>query len=323
MVKPVDSLPPSLKRPLNFWQFWGAFWKFSRPHTIIGTTCSLIGVYGVAIALFKAEITAENFLTQPSFLIQVFLTWLACICGNIYIVGLNQIEDVEIDQINKPHLPIASGEFSRNFALGLVAITGNLALVMAWFLSPYLLGMVGLSLAIGTAYSLPPIRLKRFPFWAAFCIFGVRGLVVNLGLYLHACFSLGQPLKLSAPILLLTVFILIFTVAIAIFKDIPDLEGDRQYNITTFTLKLGKKAVFNLSVGILGFCYLGMAIAGVLQPPQMNAFRLILIHTLAFIVLLWRMRSVDLEEKTSIAKSYQFIWKLFFLEYLLFPLTCL
>ena len=34
---------------------------------------------------------------------------LALLCGNGYIVGINQIYDVDIDIVNKPFLPIASG----------------------------------------------------------------------------------------------------------------------------------------------------------------------------------------------------------------------
>ena len=32
----------------------------------------------------------------------------ALLCGNAYIVGINQIYDVKIDEINKPNLPIAA-----------------------------------------------------------------------------------------------------------------------------------------------------------------------------------------------------------------------
>ena len=35
---------------------------------------------------------------------------LALLCGNGYIVGINQIYDVDIDTINKPFLPVAAGE---------------------------------------------------------------------------------------------------------------------------------------------------------------------------------------------------------------------
>jgi homogentisate phytyltransferase/homogentisate geranylgeranyltransferase len=37
----------------------------------------------------------------------------------------------------------------------------------------------------------------------------------------------------------------------------------------------------------------------------------------------WRSQKVDLQEKEAIAQFYQFIWKLFFLEYLIFPTACL
>ena len=32
---------------------------------------------------------------------------------NVSIVGLNQLYDVEIDKINKPYLPLASGEMTQ------------------------------------------------------------------------------------------------------------------------------------------------------------------------------------------------------------------
>ena len=44
----------------------------------------------------------------------VALAW-ATVCAilvNIYVTGLNQITDVDIDKINKPYLPIAAGHLS-------------------------------------------------------------------------------------------------------------------------------------------------------------------------------------------------------------------
>lgn len=38
---------------------------------------------------------------------------LALLCGNGYIVGINQIYDVSIDVVNKPFLPVASGADSH------------------------------------------------------------------------------------------------------------------------------------------------------------------------------------------------------------------
>lgn len=307
-----------------------AFWKFSRPHTIIGTSLSVLALYLIAIAESR-----HSLFPLPSFL---FLTLLACLCGNVYIVGLNQLEDVDIDRINKPGLPLASGEFSRRQGVAIVLAMGILAIAIAALQSPYLLAMVGISLLIGTAYSLPPIRLKRFPFWASLCIFTVRGIIVNLGLFLHfnslfphspsvirhSPFVIhNSPFAIPPSVWALTAFVVVFTFAIAIFKDVPDMEGDRQYNISTFTLKLGQQKIFNLARWVITASYVGMILAGFARLPGVNSPFLISTH-LALLGILWfRSFQVDLGDKFSISRFYQFIWKLFFLEYLLFPIACL
>ncbi len=316
------SPPASTSSPLNLFQqpinWLYALWKFCRPHTIIGTSFSVWALYPVALRATEAHLTVGSFE-------QLLGSWIACLCGNVYIVGLNQLEDVEIDQINKPHLPIAAGEFSRRQAQLIIAVSGILALLLAGFLGPWLFLMVSISLAIGTAYSLPPVRLKQFPFWAAVCIFSVRGAIVNLGLFLHFSWMLqGKAVMMPTPaVWALTLFILVFTFAIAIFKDIPDMEGDKQYNITTFTIRLGKPAVFNLARWVITTCYLGMMVAGWLLSTSVNPFFLGVTHLAALILLWWRSYNIDLQDKSAIASCYQFIWKLFFLEYLLFPIACL
>ena len=292
-----------------------SFWKFSRPHTVIGTSLSVLALYFISIATTSNNITLIN-------LEQMLAVWLACICGNIYIVGLNQLYDVEIDRINKPELPLASGKFTISQGKLIVGTTGILGLIVAALSGGWLLTTVAVSLLIGTAYSTPPIRLKQFPFWAAFCILTVRGVVVNLGLFLHYGDKLNGREVLNPYVWTLTLFILLFTVAIAIFKDVPDLEGDRKYNINTFTLVIGKPAVFNLSRVVITVCYFGMMIAGLFWLTSLNVRFFVASHVLLLGLLWWRSRDVNLEEKSAIADFYQFIWQLFFLEYLLFPIAC-
>lgn len=288
-----------------------SLWKFSRPHTIVGTSLSIIGVYLIAVVNGDR---LNAYAIAP-----ILLPWIACLCGNVYIVGLNQLEDVEIDKINKPHLPIAAGEFSYLQAQQIVAVTGTLAILLSSAGSFWLFATVAISLAIGTAYSVPPVRLKRFPFWASFCILSVRGAIVNLGLFLH--FNDGVPVPPS--VWALTAFVIVFTFAIAIFKDIPDIEGDKQFNISTFTIELGKEAVFNLARWVVTICYLAMAIAGISGVVGVNSTFLIVTHLLILAVFWGRSFATDLDVKSSIYSCYQFIWKLFFLEYLLFPVACM
>ena len=296
-----------------------AFWKFSRPHTIYGTSLSVLGIYLISIALTNSEFPFPNSYS----LLSVIGAWVACLSGNVYIVGLNQLQDVDIDKINKPHLPVASGEFTQRTGEIIVIATGILALGLSWLLGPFLFAMVGISLAIGTAYSLPPIRLKRFPFWAAICIFSVRGAIVNLGLFLHFSWVLQAQQSIPPAVWTLTWFILVFTIAIAIFKDIPDMEGDRKFNITTFTINLGKVTVFNLSRWLLTICYAGMILVGLLDFTQVNSIFLIVVHSAILAFMWWQTQQTDLQDKSSITSAYRFIWKLFYLEYLVFPISCL
>ncbi len=290
-------------------------WKFSRPHTIIGTSLSVFALFAIAIATTHPNISAIG-------VVQLFGTWIACLLGNVYIVGLNQLYDVEIDRVNKPDLPLASGGLSIAQGKWIVGLTGILSIVIAACLGTWLLGTVGLSLAIGTAYSLPPIRFKQYPLLAAFCILTVRGCIVNLGLFLHFNRVLTGVDMIPPSVWVLTLFILVFTVAIAIFKDVPDLEGDRQYQIQTFTISLGKLNVFKLTRWAITIAYLGTIAAGIWIAPTINVWFLVISHLGLLGLLWWRSQDIDLEQKESIADFYQFIWKLFFFEYLLFPIAC-
>lgn len=319
-ISPKKS-PPSQPATKSSWLY--AFWKFSRPHTIIGTTLSAIGLFVIALSQIDRFALSDLQI--------VIWALIGCLCGNVYIVGLNQLEDVAIDQINKPQLPLASGELSRRQAQSIVAVTGILAIAIALWQGRWLLATIGLSLIIGTAYSLPPVRLKRFPFWASFCIFTVRGAIVNLGLFLHYQQQFNQPTQVSAIVWALTAFILVYTFAIAIFKDIPDLEGDRRYHIRTLTIRLGQQAVFKLARLILTLCYVSMIAAALFWPAiatEANAIVLVVSHTVAIGLLWFYSLRVDLANKhaagtISYAQFYQLIWRLFFLEYLLFPIACL
>jgi homogentisate phytyltransferase / homogentisate geranylgeranyltransferase len=294
---------------------YSQLWKFSRPHTIIGTSLSVLALWTIAIATTDPNISSIG-------AIQLFGTWIACLLGNVYIVGLNQLYDVEIDRVNKPDLPLASGGLSITQGKWIVGITGILAIAIAAGLGTWLLRTVMLSLAIGTAYSLPPIRFKQYPLLAAFCILTVRGCIVNLGLFLHFNQVLTGVDNIPPSIWVLTLFILVFTVAIAIFKDVPDLEGDRQYQIQTFTISLGKLNVFKLTRWAITIAYLGTIAAGVWIAPTINVWFLVASHLGLLGLLWWRSQNIDLDQKESIADFYQFIWKLFFFEYLLFPIAC-
>jgi len=283
-------------------------WRFSRPHTVIGTALSIIGLYAIAAAEAGAAPPAWDLLA----------TLVAGLTVNIAIVGVNQITDVEIDRVNKPFLPIAAGELSPAAAKVIVAVCTVVPLALALTQGVWETAAVTAALAIGAVYSLPPFRLKRYPVAASLCISGVRSIVVNLGVYWHFA---GQ---IDPPVIALCLFVLPFSLAIAILKDVPDIEGDRRYSIRTFTVRLGPERVFRAGLAALLIAYAGMI---VVAPPLLvdyaNPVVLAVGHALALALLLYWAKSANPRYHTKFTRFYMRVWALFFLEYAIVPIACL
>lgn len=288
------------------------FIRFSRLHTVIGTTISILALYFIALSL-------SDF--QNWHVPELLLTLVSCLGANIYIVGLNQITDVEIDRINKPYLPLASGAFSMQMGNLIILVSVTLSLLLALYIGHYLLLTVILSLILGTAYSLPPIRLKRFYFWAAFCIIAVRGLIVNLLLFLNFHFIINNRENIPLIIWLLTGVIFIYSIVIAWFKDMPDTEGDGHYRIITLSIKLGVKRVARIGMVLIILSYLTLIVLPLIRALPIQPIVFSLGHLL-LLGLFWRAsRRVDLQQQSSIFQYYQFIWILFFWEYVIFAVA--
>jgi len=300
----------------SLWSGWATgcliLWRFARPHTIYGTSASVVGLYGLAspgipVALGQLPLLGGALL--------------ACLAMNIYIVGLNQLMDVEIDRINKPWLPIAAGDLTVRQGWGIIGVCGSVGILLSWIQIPYLVLTVGLSALIGTAYSLPPLRLKRFPFMAALSITVVRGWIVNLGLFAAFQQAMTGSVRLEGSILALVVFITIFGIVISVFKDIPDMEGDRRFQIATFSLQWGALPVLNAAVGILVGSYLILGILGSLLLPQVNVGILSSTHLAAAGILGYYRHRLSSKDPQAIMEYYFLIWRLFYAEYLLYPLA--
>ena len=301
------------------WSALSVLWRFSRPHTLIATSASILGIYVLAASELPAVALGDG-------LPDLGLTLIAGALVNVYIVGLNQLEDVDIDRINKPGLPIAAGDLSVSQARGIVAASGaaatGLALTQGWVE----LVAVVVAMAIGTAYSSPPLRLKRFPALAAASISIVRAVVVNVGVYLHFAASLGGRSELSAlpaPIVALTLFVLPFSLAIAVLKDVPDAKGDRHFGIATFTVRLGPRRAVGMGLAALSAGYLGMAVLGPLTVPEAQPWVLVTGHLAALAALWGWALAGDLDDQQGLTRFYMRVWLLFFLEYALMPAAVL
>jgi homogentisate phytyltransferase/homogentisate geranylgeranyltransferase len=285
-----------------------ALWRFARPHTIIGTALSICGLYAIAVAEEANRRGAWDLAA----------TLIAGLAVNVAIVGVNQLTDVDIDRVNKPYLPIAAGDLSPRAARNIVAACCVVPLAMAVTQGPQETAAVAAGLTVGALYSLPPSRLKRFPLAASLCITGVRSLVVNLGVYWHFAH------QMAPPVWALCVFVLPFSFAIAVLKDVPDIEGDRRFAIRTFSVRLGPYRVFAIGLAALALAYAGMATAGPIalnghvQPVLLVAGQL----GAAILLAIWA-KAADPTDRASFTRFYMRVWALFFLQYVLVPLACL
>ena len=283
-------------------------WRFGRPHTLIGTALSVFGIYAIA-AHVEGPVPAYD----------VALTLVAALAVNVFITGINQLEDVEIDRINKPRLPLAAGDLSMRSGRTIVIVAGVLPVLLALTQGAIELVSVAAALAIGWAYSCEPLRLKRYPAAAAASISIVRSVVVNLGVYLH--FAGGH--EVAGPVWALTLFVLPFSFAIAVLKDVPDAEGDSAFDVRTFTVRLGQRTAMYLGLAALTLAYAGMAVLAPLVLDGVQPAVLVVTH-LAALALVWVLAlRVDPTDRQDFTRFYMRVWGLFFCEYLVVPAAVL
>jgi len=279
------------------------FWQFCRPHTIIGSFCSITALY--LLALSGQPVMAYGYLYG--------LTLVSALACNIFIVGLNQLVDVELDKINKPYLPLAAGSLSKSAARLIIYISLSIALLTAALASWLLLVLIVVILFIGVAYSVPPIQLKKHHLPAAICISLVRGLLVNIGMLLHFTWCIDGKSSLPNFTWPLTVFITAFSIAIAWFKDLPDTTGDAVFQIKTIPL------LYNKSIALKAGSLMVLAAYGyaIVWSWQYSTF-LLWAHGLLAGLFIRNVFSVTLANTTSIRQFYLRFWVFFFAEYIVF-----
>jgi homogentisate phytyltransferase/homogentisate geranylgeranyltransferase len=269
---------------------------------------------------------------------------------NLYITGLNQITDVDIDKVNKPDLPLAAGDWTVRRGT-LVVVTSLILSAVSSVLPPYstpgLHVALGFSAILGTVYSLPPLRLKRFPFLAAFCIVAVRGAVINAGFYSHAqvaafgtaanigIATVWKCLTTDMMCMLSSLYFAVFGVVIALMKDVPDVKGDDLANVRTFSVRLGPSMVFKsmhrLLTGLfwgVGLAFFKLAVSsptattnGVIVPWTVRLGRAVvaIFAILAGVSVQKEAKTVDPESSKEVYGFYMHLWKLFYLSYFVLP----
>jgi len=221
--------------------------------------------------------------------------------------------------------------------------------------SPQIFALYAIGLVLGTAYSVPPLQLKRFPVFAGSIIAFVRGFLLNFGVYYAVREALNVPFKVNPTVVFIASFMTVFASVIAVTKvialhehhtfssltavdyyhvvntfsicsllnsqDLPDVEGDKLYNVSTFASKYGVVRTAAGASTLLSLAYL-IAIALPFAPFRVNSFNklaMVLGHSLYLTYFMSSYSELDAENATSLKRFYKVIWNLFYLEYCLYP----
>jgi len=296
-----------------------ALYKFTRPHTIRGTI--LASVAGTARALIDTPGAIAN--ADWGFMLpRAAIGMVALLLGNAFIVGINQIYDEVIDKVNKPFLPVASGEMSKKFAWIAVAISGVAGPVLVkTFFPPLLFKLYMAGWFLGAIYSVPPFRTKQNPILAGLTIATVRGFLLNFGVYYAVKDAIGATFSWSPKVAFIARFMTTFATVIAVTKDLPDIEGDKANQIETFATKIGVSRVAKGASACLLLNYLHAVLTGAFSRiGAYNRVPMIGGHLALAAILMARFTQLNTESMASIKVYYKHIWDLFYLEYGLYTL---
>jgi 4-hydroxybenzoate polyprenyltransferase len=166
--------------------------------------------------------------------------------GACYVAAtaLNDVADEPLDRVNHPRgagRPLVSGEATPRELRSLAVVAGGGAAFAAVPLGRGALVLVGVSLAIAHAYSLPPLRFSYRTYLAP--------LVLGIG-YVLVPYLLGVAVAGSAPAARDVSFaagLYALFVARIVLKDFRDREGDALYGRPTLLLRFGKDATCAVS----------------------------------------------------------------------------
>ncbi len=282
------------------------FWKFTRPHTIIGSAVSVS-----ALAFMGGGI--DIFGTAPFAFAMV--SALAC---NVFITGYNQVTDVATDKINKPELPLASGEMQIETGKRITRLSGLTAAVFAALVSWWFLAFIFSIGVLGFLYSWRAVFLKKRHLSAATAISAVRGLLVNIGFYMLFA-GTGSITEIPPEIWLLTSFVVLFSLGIAWFKDIPDVRGDAQAEIGTLAVTHGAERAYLSGTVIVGAGYAaGIAVPFSVAFSHADPWFVSAGHLMAGLAFAAFAAKTDPRKHEEIRRFYRLFWVLFFAEYIIF-----
>jgi 4-hydroxybenzoate polyprenyltransferase len=189
---------------------------------------------------------------EPFPLVSIVLVYV--VSAGIYI--LNDVCDIDIDSVSSRDRPLPSGLIeTRKAAVAavLLLVLGPVLAIPISHEASLLLGVFG---ALGVAYSVPPVRLRKY-FLVPSLIIGIG---VALGFLIGATLSRGT--SLTGTIVFGALLLVAFNTGPSMTKDLADVEGHQASGIISLPVVVGMEraakitSVVALSSWIFAFLFL-------------------------------------------------------------------
>lgn len=208
--------------------------KMSRPRFWF----YLAGPVVVGVSYGASEVS--GFFTPTTILF--FLYFL--IPANIYLYGVNDLFDKEIDKLNPKKSEDGPEVVYKDSVLikAVIFISGIASLLLVPLSPPVSIGCILLFLILGFSYSAKGIRFKARPILDS----------ISNGMYILPGLAIYVALSGSLPPILIVAGAWIWSMSMHTFSAIPDIDSDREGGIRTTATYLGKRNTL-IYCGVLWF----------------------------------------------------------------------
>lgn len=211
-----------------------ALWELTRPFTLLVPGLGMIS--GAVVAACAHPGGAPSLAFTPNLIARIAGGTAMAMLLNAASNALNQIYDLPLDRINKPHRPLPAGTLRIADAARASAVLYACALAVAWLLG-WETGLYATIAAVCTyIYSAPPLRTKRHWLWANVTIALPRGTLLKM-----AGWSLVRPAMATPEAWAIGGIFGLFLLGATSSKDFADMAGDQAHGCVTLPVRFGAR----------------------------------------------------------------------------------